>query len=65
MLPMVSNVSELIETKKIITEVKKDLLKKNKRLKISNPKIGVLIETAALISEELAKNCDFFAISTK
>ena len=65
MLPMVSNVSELIETKKIITEVKKDLLKK-KRLKITTPKIGVLIETpaAALISEELAKNCDFFAIGT-
>ena len=63
---MVSNVSELIETKKIITDVKRDLLKKNKRLKITTPKIGVLIETpaAALISEELAKNCDFFAIGT-
>ena len=63
---MVSNVSELIETKKIIKEVKKDLLKKNKKLKLTVPKIGVLIETpaAALISEALAKNCDFFAIGT-
>ena len=66
MLPMVSNVSELIETKKIINEVKNELLKKQKRLKIKIPKIGVLIETpaAALISEALAKNCDFFAIGT-
>jgi phosphotransferase system enzyme I (PtsI) len=66
MLPMVSNVSELIETKVIIDQVRMDLIKKNKRFKITLPKIGVLIETpaAALISESLAKNCDFFAIGT-
>ncbi len=66
MLPMVSNVSELIETKQIIREVKNEILRKNKRLKIVMPKIGVLIETpaAALISGALAKNCDFFAIGT-
>ena len=66
MLPMVSNVSELIETKKIINQVKLQLIKKNKRIKIKFPKVGVLIETpaAALISESLAKNCDFFAIGT-
>ena len=66
MLPMVSNVSELIETKNIINEVKLELRKKNKKIKIKTPKIGVLIETpaAALISESLAKNCDFFAIGT-
>ncbi len=66
MLPMVSNVSELIETKKIIKEVKNQIVTKNKSLKIRMPKIGVLIETpaAALISEALAKNCDFFAIGT-
>ena len=66
MLPMVSNVSELIETKKIIDEVRNEILIKNKKIKINIPKIGVLIETpaAALISEALAKNCDFFAIGT-
>ncbi len=66
MLPMVSNVSELIETKKLIKEVKNELIKKNSKIKIKIPKIGVLIETpaAALISESLAKNCDFFAIGT-
>ena len=68
MLPMVSNVSELIETKKLISEVKNELEKNHnrKKIKIKQPKIGVLIETpaAALISEALAKNCDFFAIGT-
>ena len=66
MLPMVSNVSELVETKRIINQVKMQLIKKNKRIKIKFPKVGVLIETpaAALISESLAKNCDFFAIGT-
>jgi len=66
MLPMVSNVSELIETKKIINEVKNEILKKKKNFELKMPKIGVLIETpaAALISEALAKNCDFFAIGT-
>ncbi len=68
MIPMVSNVSELIETKKLINEVKLNLIRQNrkKNLKIKVPRIGVLIETpaAALISEALAKNCDFFAIGT-
>ena len=68
MIPMVSNVSELIETKKLINEVKLSLIKQDrkKNLKIKVPRIGVLIETpaAALISEALAKNCDFFSIGT-
>ncbi len=66
MLPMVSNVSEFLEAKKIILNVRKKL-KKN-RIRIANkiPEIGVLIETpaAALISDSLAKHCDFFAIGT-
>jgi phosphotransferase system enzyme I (PtsI) len=64
MLPMVSNVTELNQTKKIIDEVVSDL--RQKKIKITVPPIGVLIETpaAALISHSLAKNCDFFAIGT-
>ena len=64
MLPMVSNVTELNQTKKIIDEVVSDLRKK--KIKIKVPPVGVLIETpaAALISNSLAKNCDFFAIGT-
>ena len=66
MLPMVSNVSELIEAKKLINEVKNDLEGRNQKSIIANLKLGVLIETpaAALISESLAKNCDFLAIGT-
>ncbi|MFL2660526.1 MAG: phosphoenolpyruvate--protein phosphotransferase [Alphaproteobacteria bacterium] len=66
MLPMVSNVSELIETKKLINEVKNDLQDRNYKINIKLPPVGVLIETpaAALISDSLAKNCDFFAIGT-
>ena len=66
MLPMVSNVSEFLEAKKIILNVRKKL--KRNKIKISNkvPEIGVLIETpaAALISDSLARHCDFFAIGT-
>ncbi len=64
MLPMVSNVTELNQTKRIIDEVVYDL--KKEKIKIKVPPIGVLIETpaAALISNSLAKNCDFFAIGT-
>ena len=66
MLPMVSNVSELEESKKLINQVKDNLISNGKKIPRTIPKIGVLIETpaAALISESLSKHCDFFAIGT-
>ncbi len=66
MLPMVSNVSELMEAKRLIEEVRSDLVKRKVKIPKSNLKLGVLIETpaAALISESLAKHCDFLAIGT-
>ena len=66
MLPMVSNVSELTETKNLIHKVRNDLISKKIKISSKLPEIGVLIETpaAALISESLAKNCDFLAIGT-
>ena len=66
MLPMVSNVSELTETKNLIYKVRNDLISKKIKISTKLPEIGVLIETpaAALISESLAKNCDFLAIGT-
>ena len=66
MLPMVSNVSELTETKKLIDDVRDDLLSKNVKISTKPLDVGVLIETpaAALISESIAKNCDFLAIGT-
>jgi len=50
----------------LINDVSKELSLKKKNFNRRNIKIGVLIETpaAALISESLAKNCDFLAIGT-
>lgn len=66
MLPMVSNVYELKEAKKIIEKVNYKLFSSKKKKSTKLPPIGVLIETpaAALISESLGKYCDFFAIGT-
>jgi len=66
MLPMVSNVYELKESMKIIEGVRNKLKKNGVKLPDKSPPIGVLIETpaAALISESLAKWCDFFAIGS-
>ena len=66
MLPMVSHLYELEAAKKIITDVHKDLIKRKIKIKKKLPPIGVLIETpaAALISNVLAKHCNFFAIGT-
>ncbi len=66
MLPMVSNVSELKEAKKIIEKVNQKLINSKKKKKTRVPPLGVLIETpaAALIADSLAENCDFLAIGT-
>ena len=66
MLPMVSHLFEFEEAKKIIVDVHKSLIKKKVQVTKTIPPIGVLIETpaAALISNVLAKYCDFFAIGT-
>ena len=45
MLPMVSNVSELLEAKKLISDVRNDLSSKKIKIPIKKIDIGVLIET--------------------
>ncbi len=65
MFPMISSVNELIEAKRICDEVKKELDEKNIPYD-KNTETGIMIETpaAAVISDQLAKHCDFFSIGT-
>lgn len=65
MFPMISSENELIRVREICDKVKNQLKAENIPYD-ENTEIGIMIETpaAAVISDKLAKLCDFFSIGT-
>lgn len=65
MFPMIISLGEIMKIKKIVEETKEDLKKEGIPFKEA-VETGIMIETpaAALISDQLAKEVDFFSVGT-
>lgn len=65
MFPMIVSVQEVLEIKEIVKEVKQELDAEGIPYK-KETQLGIMIETpaAALISDDLAKEVDFFSVGT-
>lgn len=63
-LPLVSDVSEIVSAKRILEEEKERL--KNKKIEFGNPLVGAMIEvpSAIFVIEEIARAVDFLSLGT-
>lgn len=65
MFPMITSVKEVRDCKRIASEVREELTKENIPF-AADVELGIMIETpaAAIISDQLAKEVDFFSVGT-
>ncbi len=65
MLPMIVSVSEVVATRKLISEIHRELKLEGKEYD-KNMQVGIMIETpaAAVMSDELAEVSDFFSVGS-
>lgn len=63
-LPMVSDISEIFQAKKLIEREKEKL--RRKKIPFGNPRLGAMIEipSAVLMAQEIAREVDFFCLGT-